>query len=86
MDLKFTAEQDTMRRMVRDFAQEEVAPIAAEIDEKGEVPFDNIKKMGQLGLLGLTVSEEYDGAGADAISYVIAIEELARDHRVCQKK
>jgi butyryl-CoA dehydrogenase len=78
MDLNFTEEQDTMRRMVRDFAQKEVAPIAAEIDEKGEVPFDNIKKMGQLGLLGLTVSEEYDGGGADTISYVIAIEELAR--------
>ncbi len=78
MDLTFTEEQEMMRKMVRDFAQKEVAPIAAEIDEKGEVPFDNIKKMGQLGLLGLTVSEKYGGGGADAISYVIAIEELAK--------
>jgi butyryl-CoA dehydrogenase len=78
MDLKFTEEQEMIRKMVRDFAQKEVAPIAAEIDEKGIVPFENIKKMGQLGLLGLTVSEKYDGGGADAISYVIAIEELAK--------
>ncbi|MGC8787725.1 MAG: acyl-CoA dehydrogenase family protein, partial [Anaerolineae bacterium] len=78
MDLKFTEEQEMIRKMVRDFAQKEVAPIAAEIDEKGVVPFENIKKMGQLGLLGLTVSEKYDGGGADAISYVIAIEELAK--------
>jgi len=78
MDLKFTEEQEMMRKMVRDFAQKEVAPIAAEIDEKGVVPFENIKKMAKLGLLGLTVSEQYDGCGADAISYVIAIEELAK--------
>ncbi|MBC7262162.1 MAG: acyl-CoA dehydrogenase family protein, partial [Chloroflexi bacterium] len=78
MDLKFTEEQEMIRKMVRDFAQKEVAPIAAEIDEKGIVPFENIKKMGQLGLLGLTVSEKYDGGGADAVSYVIAIEELAK--------
>ncbi|MGQ9492900.1 MAG: acyl-CoA dehydrogenase [Anaerolineae bacterium] len=78
MDLKFTEEQEMIRKMVRDFAQKEVAPIAAEIDEKGIVPFENIKKMGQLGLLGLTVAEKYDGGGADAISYVIAIEELAK--------
>ncbi|MBM4429433.1 MAG: acyl-CoA dehydrogenase [Chloroflexi bacterium] len=78
MDLRLTEEQEMIRKMVRDFAQKEVAPIAAEIDEKGIVPFDNIKKMAQLGLLGLTVSEEYDGGGADAVSYAIAIEELAK--------
>lgn len=78
MDLKFTEEQEMMRKMVRDFAQKEVAPIAAELDEKGVVPFENIKKMAKLRLLGLTVSEQYDGCGADAISYVIAIEELAK--------
>ena len=78
MDLKFTEEQEMIRKMVRDFAQKEVAPIAAEIDDKGIVPFENIKKMGQLGLLGLTVPEKYDGGGADTISYVIAIEELAK--------
>jgi butyryl-CoA dehydrogenase len=78
MDLKFSEEQEMIRKMVRDFAQKEVAPIAAEIDDKGIVPFENIKKMGQLGLLGLTVPEKYDGGGADPVSYVIAIEELAK--------
>ena len=78
MDLNLSPEQEMMRKMVRDFAQKEVAPIAAEIDDKGIVPFENIRKMAQLGLLGLTVSEKYDGSGADAISYAIAIEELAK--------
>jgi len=78
MDLKFSEEQEMMRKMVRDFAQKEVAPIAAEIDEQGRVPFENIKKMAQLGLLGLTVSEQYGGCAADTVSYVIAIEELAK--------
>jgi len=78
MDLVLTEEQEMMRKMVRDFAQKEVAPIAAEIDEKGVMPLDNIKKMARLGLLGLTTSEKYDGCGADVVSYVIAIEELAK--------
>ena len=78
MNLSFTEEQVLMRNKVRDFAQKEVAPIAAEIDDQGVVPFANIQKMAQLGLLGLTVAEEYDGGGADAVSYVIAIEELSK--------
>ena len=78
MDLKLTEEQEMVRKMARDFAQKEVAPIAAEMDEKGEVPFENIKKMGQLGLLGLTAPEEYGGGGADTVSYVVALEEIAK--------
>jgi len=78
MDLKLAEEQEMVRKMARDFAQKEVAPIAAEMDEKGEVPFENIKKMGQLGLLGLTAPEEYGGGGADTVSYVVALEEIAK--------
>ncbi len=78
MDLNFTEEQEMVRKMVRDFAQKDVAPIAAEIDEKGVVPFENIKKMAHLGLLGLTVAEEYGGGGADTVSFVIAGEELSK--------
>ena len=78
MNLKLTEEQEMVRKMARDFAQKEVAPIAAEMDEKGEVPFENIKKMGQLGLLGLTAPEEYGGGGADTVSYVVALEEIAK--------
>ena len=78
MDLNLTEEHKMIRKMVRQFAEKEVAPIAAEMDEKGEVPFENIKKMGELGLMGLTVSEEYGGAGMDTVSYCIATEEISK--------
>ncbi len=78
MDLSFTEEHEMIRRMAREFAEKEVAPIAAEMDEKGEVPLKNIKRMGELGFLGLTTSEEYGGAGLDTVSYCIAIEEIAK--------
>ncbi len=78
MDLRLTEEQKMIRDMARDFAQKEIAPIAAEMDEKGEVPFENIKKMAQLGFLGLTAPEEYGGVGADTVSYVLAMEEISK--------
>ncbi|MBC8249908.1 MAG: acyl-CoA dehydrogenase [Anaerolineales bacterium] len=78
MDLNLTEEHKMIRKMVRQFAEKEVAPIAAEMDEKAEVPFENIKKMGELGLMGLTVSEEYGGAGMDTVSYCIATEEISK--------
>jgi len=78
MDLNLTEEHKMIRKMVRQFAEKEVAPIAAEMDEKAEVPFENIKKMGELGLMGLTVSEEYGGGGMDTVSYCIAIEEISK--------
>ena len=78
MDLRLTEEHEMIRKMVRQFAEKEVAPIAAEMDEKAEVPFENIKKMGELGLMGLTVSEEYGGAGMDTVSYCIATEEISK--------
>jgi butyryl-CoA dehydrogenase len=61
-----------------DFAKEHVAPIAAEMDAKGEVPFDNLQRMGELGFLGMTVPEEYGGVGADTVSYVLALEEISK--------
>jgi butyryl-CoA dehydrogenase len=78
VDLRLTEEHEMIRKMVRQFAEKEVAPIAAEMDEKAAVPFENIKKMGELGLLGLTVSEEYGGAGMDTVSYCIATEEISK--------
>ncbi|MFQ5813385.1 MAG: acyl-CoA dehydrogenase [Anaerolineae bacterium] len=78
MDLNLTEEHKMIRKMVRQFAEKEVAPIAAEMDEKAEVPFENIKKMGELGLMGLTVSEEYGGGGMDTVSYCIATEEISK--------
>ena len=78
MDLQLTAEHEMLRQTVRDFAQKEIAPIAARYDETGEFPFETVRKMGALGLMGIEVPEEYGGAGLDAISYVLAIEEIAK--------
>ncbi|MHB1298782.1 MAG: acyl-CoA dehydrogenase [Gemmatimonadaceae bacterium] len=66
------------REMVRAFAREEVAPVARHFDDTQEFPWDNVKKMADLGLLGIPWSEELGGSGLDTISFIIAIEELAR--------
>jgi len=78
MDLRLTEEQKMIQKMARDFAEKHVAPIAAEMDEKGQVPFENIRRMAELGFLGLTTPEEYGGVGADTVSYVIALEEISK--------
>ncbi len=73
-----TEDQQMMRNMVRSFAQKEIAPVAAHHDETHEFPLENIRKMGQNGLMGIPIPEEYGGAGADFLSYIIAIEEIAK--------
>ncbi|MFY4775285.1 acyl-CoA dehydrogenase [Metabacillus sp. RGM 3146] len=77
MNLRFTEEQNMMRKMVRDFAQTEIAPYVERM-EKGEFPREIVKKMGSLGLMGIPVPEEYGGAGMDFLSYIIAIHELSK--------
>ncbi|MBM3124655.1 MAG: acyl-CoA dehydrogenase [Chloroflexi bacterium] len=67
-----------IREAARDFAQKEVAPIAAEFDESGEFPSKTVKKMGELGFMGIEVPEEYGGAGMDCLSYVLALEEICK--------
>lgn len=76
--IKFNEEHGMVRKMVRDFAQKEMAPIAIEIDENQRFPEETFKKMAGLNLLGLPVAEEYGGAGFDYISYMITLEELAK--------
>jgi len=76
--LYFSEQHLAVREMVRSFARDEVAPVAAEFDESQEFPWHNVKKMADLGLLGIPWSEELGGAGLDTISFMIAIEELAR--------
>ena len=71
-------EQRMIREMVRDFTANEIAPIAAELDEKGEFPAEIIAKMGELGLMGVPFPEEYGGAGMDYVSYTTAVYEIAR--------
>jgi butyryl-CoA dehydrogenase len=78
MDLQLNEEQEMIRKMARDFAQNELAPVAAELDEKAEPPLANLKKMAELGFMGLAIPEEYGGIDADSISYVIAIEEISK--------
>ncbi len=78
MDFDLTNDQKMLQDEVRKFAQTELVPVAPEIDESGEFPWKNIKKMAELGLLGIIVPEEYGGAGFDYISLAIAIEEISR--------
>jgi len=78
MSFTLTDEQLIVRDAVREFAEAEVAPLAAEIDRDHRPPLENLPKMAGLGLFGMTVPEEYGGTGSDMVSYMIAIEELAR--------
>ncbi len=76
--MRLTENQTMIRDMTRDFARSKVAPIAAEIDETGAFPEATVKEMAALGLLGLQVPAEDGGVGADTMSYVLVVEELAR--------
>ncbi len=73
-----TPEHEMIRQAARDFAQKEIAPIAAEFDESGEFPYETIKKMGAMGFMGIEVPEEYGGAGMDTLAYCLALEEISR--------
>lgn len=73
-----TEEHEMIRQAARDFARNEIAPIAAEFDETGEFPSKTIKKMGEMGLMGIEVPEEYGGAGMDTLAYVLALEEICK--------
>ena len=77
MDFRFTDDQLSIQSIARDFAQKRIAPVAAEFDAKGEFPLENIQEMGQLGLMGIEVPEEYGGAGMDPVAYVLAMVEVA---------
>jgi alkylation response protein AidB-like acyl-CoA dehydrogenase len=78
MDFQLTEEQKMFQTMVRDFATNEVKPMAAKIDEEGKCPLQLIKKAGELGLFGVTISEEYGGCGGDYVCMALAAEELCR--------
>jgi len=77
MSIKFTDEQLMIQTMVRDFAREVIAPTAAKRDKTKEFPGDNLKQLGELGFMGMMVPPEYNGSGADTISYVLALSEVA---------
>jgi len=77
-NLQLTPEHEMIRQAAREFAQNEIAPIAAEHDESGEFPAQTIHKMGEMGFMGIEVPEEYGGAGLDTLSYVLALEEICK--------
>ena len=78
MDFKLDKEQEMIRAMVREFAETEIKPIVSEHDEAQEFPWETVKKMAELNLLGLIFPPEYGGAGVGYVSYAIAVEEISR--------
>jgi butyryl-CoA dehydrogenase len=78
MDFRLTEEQTMIRDMARDFAEKELGPIASRIDQESVFPEEVVKQMGELGLMGIYIPEEYGGAGADMLSYCLAVEEISK--------
>jgi short/branched chain acyl-CoA dehydrogenase len=78
LDYDLTEEQELVRSTVREFAEQRVAPVAAELDRESRFPSELVAELAELGLMGMTIPEEYGGAGADTVSYAIAVEELTR--------
>lgn len=78
MDFSLNEAQELLKRSVREFAEREIEPVADELDETMQYPLSNVKKMGEMGLLGMLVPPEYGGAGADTLSFVLAVEEVSR--------
>jgi len=76
--IQFSKELLMIRTAARDFAQKQIAPIAAEFDESGEFPYKTVKKMGEMGFMGIEVPEEFGGAGMDTLAYVLALEEISK--------
>ena len=78
MDFKLSKEQAMLQKLFQDFAENEVKPIAADVDEEERFPEETVKKMAKLGMMGIYLPKEYGGAGADYLSYVMAVEEMAK--------
>src|SRR5690349_21821424 len=78
MDLELTDEQAMLQQTARDFGTREVEPRAKQLDQDGEWPTDLVKRLGELGLLGIAIEEEYGGAGFDHVGYALAMEEISR--------
>jgi alkylation response protein AidB-like acyl-CoA dehydrogenase len=78
MDYSLSTEQEILRESVRSFAENEIKPVAQELDKKEEFSYETMQKMAELGLFGIFVSEEYGGQAMDYVSYIIAVEEIAR--------
>src|SRR5687768_11803751 len=78
MDFDLSPDHDLIRSTVRDFAEQEIAPVAEELDREKRFPYEIVAKLGELGLMGIPFPEEYGGGGGDSLAYAIAVEELTR--------
>ncbi|MBQ3557004.1 MAG: acyl-CoA dehydrogenase [Oscillospiraceae bacterium] len=78
MDFHLTREQEMIRKMLREFAENEVKPLAQEVDEEERFPMETVEKMGKLGLMGIYFDKKYGGAGGDVLTYAMAVEELSK--------
>lgn len=78
MDFHLSKEQEMLRKLFREFAENEVKPLAQELDEEERFPIETVKKMAKLGMMGIYLPKEYGGAGADVLSYVMAVEEISK--------
>jgi alkylation response protein AidB-like acyl-CoA dehydrogenase len=78
LNFELTQEQQLVRDTVRKFAESRIAPVAAELDREHRFPYDLVAQLAELGLMGMTIPEEYGGAGADTVAYAVAVEELTR--------
>jgi short-chain 2-methylacyl-CoA dehydrogenase len=78
LNFDLDSEHELVRATVRDFAEQRVAPVAEELDRESRFPYELVGELAELGLMGMTIPEEYGGAGADTVSYAIAVEELTR--------
>src|SRR5205814_4908487 len=78
VNFDLSEEHELVRRTVREFAEQRVAPVAAELDREHRFPYDLVAELAELGLMGMPAPEEYGGAGSDTLSYAIADEELTR--------
>ncbi|MEG0070043.1 MAG: acyl-CoA dehydrogenase family protein, partial [Cetobacterium sp.] len=78
MDFTLTKSQELFKQMITSFAENEVKPLAAEIDEEERFPIETVEKMSKIGMMGITVPKQYGGAGGDQIMYTMAVEELSK--------
>ncbi|MBC2857393.1 acyl-CoA dehydrogenase [Cetobacterium sp. 2A] len=78
MDFKLTKSQELFKQMITEFVENEVRPLAAEVDEEERFPVETVEKMSKIGLMGVTIPKEYGGAGGDQIMYTMAVEELSK--------
>ena len=78
MTFDLTSEQELIQATAREFAETQIKPIAAEIDRDSRFPHETVKRMGELGLMGMVIPERWGGSGVDMVSYVVALEEVAR--------